>query len=176
MVHIWHDIPVGEKAPEIVNCVIEIPQGTRAKYEIDKETGLLRLDRVLSSPMHYPTNYGFIPKTYCDDGDALDVVVISQVVLDPLCIVDVMPIGVMHMIDGGEADDKIIAIASNDPGVKHIRELSDMPEQHLKEIKTFFEDYKKLCGKTVEVSSFEDKTTAHKIIQQSIQDYQDKFK
>jgi inorganic pyrophosphatase len=178
MTHTWHDLPYtrDESAtPETFNCVIEIPEKTKAKYEIDKETGMLVLDRVLATPMLYPYNYGFIPQTLCDDGDALDVLVFTQVTLQPLCMLNVTPIGVMHMIDGGEEDDKIIAIASDDPQFRHIKDISEIPAQTLAEIKLFFEDYKKLENKSVSVSGFKDKNTAAKIIEQSIQDYKLKF-
>jgi len=175
MVHTWHDIPAGEQSPEIVNCVIEIPQGTKAKYEIDKDTGLLRLDRVLASPMHYPYNYGFIPQTYCDDGDALDVLVFTQVTLQPLCLLNAKTIGVMHMIDGGEADDKILAVAANDPQYRNYNDISELPQHILDEIRTFFEDYKKLEKKSVQVTGFADSKKAKEIIEKSIQDYKIKF-
>src|SRR5689334_13245376 len=110
----WHSVSVGKKAPETVNGIIEIPKGSRAKYELDKESGLLKLDRVLYSSVFYPANYGFIPQTYCDDNDPLDILILSQVEIVPLCIVPARVVGVMRMIDGGEADDKIIAVAAGD--------------------------------------------------------------
>jgi inorganic pyrophosphatase len=175
MVHTWHDISYGENAPAVLNCVIEIPVGTKAKYEIDKETGMLVLDRVLSTPMNYPYNYGFIPQTYCDDGDALDAIVFTQVTLQPLCMLEIRPLGVMHMIDGGEADDKIIAVAASDPMYKHVKTLEDLPQLALDQIKLFFEDYKKLENKKVEVSGFKGIEIANQVINQSIEDYKNKF-
>lgn len=175
MTHTWHDISYGKEDLSTLNCVIEIPQNSKAKYEIEKETGMLLLDRVLASPMGYPQNYGFIPQTYCEDGDALDALVLTQVTLQPLCMLEIKPIGVMHMIDGGEADDKIIAVAANDPQYRHINNLNEVPQQILDEIRIFFEDYKKLEKKAVQVTGFADKTIADQIIKQSIQDYKDKF-
>src|SRR5580704_6402581 len=113
--HPWHQVSPGENIPEIVHAVIEIPKGSKAKYEIDKESGLLKLDRVLFSSVHYPANYGFIPQTYCDDHDPLDILVLGQDAVVPLSIMVAKPIGMMKMMDQGEADDKIIAVHANDP-------------------------------------------------------------
>ena len=118
MMNPWHEVPVGENIPEIVTAIIEIPKNTRAKYELDKESGMLKLDRVLYSSMYYPANYGFIPQTYCEDHDPLDIVVLSQETLVPMCLVDAKVLGVMRMLDGGEKDDKIIAVAANDMSSK----------------------------------------------------------
>ncbi len=111
----------------MVTGIIEIPKGSRAKYELDKESGLLKLDRVLYSSVYYPANYGFIPKTYCDDNDPLDILILSQIEVVPMCIMDAKVIGVMQMIDGGEADDKIIAVAAHDMSVAHINDISELP-------------------------------------------------
>lgn len=167
----WHKVNVGEEAPAIVNGIIEIPKNTRAKYELDKESGMLMLDRVLFSSMYYPANYGFIPKTYCDDKDPLDILVLSQITIVPMCIVSAKVIGVMQMLDGGEMDDKIIAVASNDMSVNHIDDISELPEHFFKELKNFFEDYKKLENKTVEVAEFQNAEKAREIVKQSMLDY-----
>lgn len=167
----WHKVNVGDHTPDIVNGIIEIPQNTRAKYELDKESGLLMMDRVLYSAMYYPANYGFIPQTYCDDKDPLDIVVLSQINIVPLCIVSAKVIGVMRMLDGGEADDKIIAVAENDMSVNHINDISELPDHFRKELRNFFEDYKKLENKTVEVEEFQNAETAKEIILKSIEDY-----
>ena len=167
----WHNVSHGENAPDIVYGIIEIPKNTRAKYEIDKESGLLMLDRVLYSSMYYPANYGFIPQTYCDDNDPLDIIILSQITIVPMCIVSAKPIGVMRMKDGGELDDKIIAVAENDMSVNHINDISELPKHFFKEIRNFFEDYKKLEHKAVEVTDFEDAAKAKEIILQSIEDY-----
>ena len=167
----WHKVSPGDRAPEVVNGIIEIPKNTRAKYELDKESGLLLLDRVIYSSMYYPANYGFIPQTYCDDKDPLDVLILSQITVVPMCIVSAKVIGVMRMIDNGELDDKIIAVAENDMSVNHISDIGELPEHFFKELKNFFEDYKKLENKTVKIEEFQDAGTAKKIIQQSISDY-----
>lgn len=171
----WHKVSEGENAPEIVNAIIEIPKNTRAKYELDKESGLLKLDRVLYSSMYYPANYGFIPRTYCDDHDPLDILVLSQITLVPMCIVSAKVIGVMRMQDGDELDDKIIAVAENDMSVNHIDSVDDLPEHFFKELRNFFEDYKKLEHKIVLVEEFQSKDTAMQIITQSIIDYRQTF-
>jgi len=167
----WHSVNIGAKAPDIVNGIIEIPKNTRAKYELDKESGLLKLDRVIYSSMYYPANYGFIPQTYCDDHDPLDILVLSQIAIVPLCIVSAKVIGVMRMLDGGELDDKIIAVAENDMSVTHYDDISVLPNHFLRELRAFFEDYKKLEHKTVEVEEFQDANMARSIIQKSIEDY-----
>ena len=167
----WHHTPIGNDAPNIVTAIIEIPTATRAKYELNKETGRLRLDRVIFSSMYYPANYGFIPQTYCDDNDPLDILVLSQIEIRSLCEVNAKVIGVMRMIDQGEADDKIIAVAADDMSVSHINDITELPEHFLKEMRNFFEDYKKLENKTVVVEYFFKKETAIKIVLQSIEDY-----
>jgi inorganic pyrophosphatase len=167
----WHKVGVGKNAPDYVNGIIEIPKNTRAKYELDKESGLLIMDRVIYSSMYYPANYGFIPKTYCDDNDPLDILVLSQIAVVPMCIVSAKVIGVMRMIDNGELDDKIIAMAENDMSVSHIDDISELPEHFLKELKNFFEDYKKLENKEVVIEEFQDAKTAKEIILQSMKDY-----
>lgn len=171
----WHSVSIGDDAPEVVQSIIEIPRGQRAKYELDKDSGMIRLDRILRSPMAYPTNYGFIPKTYCDDKDPLDILVICSEQLYPNTLVDARVIGVMQMIDGGEQDDKIIAVAAEDNNFAGINDLNDLPQQRLDEIKVFFEDYKKLEKKTVEVKEFFGRDKAIQIVQESITMYNDKF-
>lgn len=167
----WHKVSSGAEVPQFVNAIIEIPKNTRAKYELDKDTGLLKMDRVIYSAMHYPANYGFIPQTYCDDKDPLDILVLSQIELVPLCLIEAKVIGVMRMLDGGELDDKIIAVASDDASVCHLDDISELPKHFFLELRNFFEDYKKLENKTVEVENFQDREVAMKIIQQSIFDY-----
>lgn len=171
MMNPWHDISAGKNAPEIVTGVIEIPKHSRAKYELEKDSGMLMLDRVLYSAVYYPSNYGFIPKTYCDDGDPLDILVLSQIEIVPMCLVDAKVIGVMRMLDHGEADDKIIAVAKNDMSVNHINDISDLPRHSLRELRAFFEDYKKLEDKEVVIEDFLGKEDAIKIIEQSFKDY-----
>ena len=171
----WHKVSVGNNAPDVVNGIVEIPKNTRAKYELDKESGLLRMDRVIYSSMIYPENYGFIPQTYCDDKDPLDILILSQIAVVPMCIVSAKVIGVMRMIDHGEMDDKIIAVAEHDMSVNHFNEVSELPNHFMRELQTFFEDYKKLENKTVDIEDFQDAATARKIVNQSIQDYKDHF-
>ena len=171
----WHQVSPGAHLPEIVNGIIEIPKGTRAKYELDKDSGLLKLDRVLYSSVYYPANYGFIPQSYCDDKDPLDILILSQIDVVPLCIVPAKVIGVMRMLDGGEADDKIIAVAVGDPSVSHINDISELPQHFISELRNFFEDYKKLENKTVVVEDFLDRKTALTILQESFELYQQVF-
>lgn len=175
MLNPWHDINSGKNAPEYVNGIIEIPKGSRAKYELDKDSGMLKLDRVLYSAMYYPSNYGFIPQTYCEDKDPLDILVLSQIDIVPMCMVTAKVIGVMRMLDNGEADDKIIAVAANDMSVNHINDIDELPPHTIKELQNFFEDYKKLENKTVVVEEFQNKELALEIVQQSMKDYQEKF-
>lgn len=172
----WHDISIGADSPQTVRALIEIPKGSRAKYELDKESGLLRLDRVLYSSVYYPANYGFIPQTYCDDGDPLDILVLSMIDLTPMCIVDAKVIGVMRMLDSGEADDKIIAVAAYDVSVNYINNIYDLPQHFTKEMQSFFEDYKKLEQKTVRIEEFLNRSMALEIVDQAIQDYKTKIK
>ncbi len=171
----WHDVSFGENAPEFVTGIIEIPKNSRAKYELDKETGMILLDRVIASPMFYPANYGFIPRTYCDDKDPLDILVLSDIEIVPMCLVEAKIIGVMQMIDGGEMDDKIIAVAKGDKNWNHINDLTDLNPHVLDEIRVFFEDYKKLEKKSTEVKGFLNKAEAIRIFEQSVVDYKEKF-
>ncbi|HAA13728.1 MAG TPA: inorganic pyrophosphatase [Cytophagales bacterium] len=168
----WHSVSPGENTPEIVNGIIEIPKNNRAKYELDKDSGLLKLDRVIYSSMYYPANYGFIPQSYCDDNDPLDILVLSQITIVPMCIVSAKVIGVMRMLDGGEKDDKIIAVAENDMSVNHINDIDELPRHFIKELQNFFEDYKKLENKTVEVEDFQNAEVAKKIVSKSFVDYE----
>jgi inorganic pyrophosphatase len=174
--HPWHEVSIGNHSPELVNGIIEIPKNHRAKYELHKESGMLKLDRVLYSSINYPANYGFIPKTYCDDDDPLDILVMSQIEIVPMCIVEAKVIGVMSMIDGDEKDDKIIAVAANDMSVNHFSDISELPDHHIRELRSFFEDYKKLeHSPDVVVEHFKGKNEAQKVILQSIEDYNKKF-
>lgn len=172
----WHHVSPGEDLPGIVNGIIEIPRGSRAKYELDKDSGMLRLDRVIYSAMYYPANYGFIPQTYCEDKDPLDILIITQVKVVPMCLVPAKIIGVMRMLDNGEADDKLIAVSAGDPSVNHIEDISELPPHTIAELRNFFEDYKKLENKTVQVEEFFGKETALQILQESFDMYQAYFK
>lgn len=173
--HPWHEVSVGIHPPEQVNGIIEIPRGSRAKYEIDKESGLIKLDRVLYASMYYPLNYGFIPQTLGEDHDPLDIVVLTQVSVVPRCMIPSKVIGVMRMIDQGEADDKIIAVAEQDASVSHIRDVSELPEFFRVELKHFFENYKTLENKKVVIDEFLGKAHALPIIERSIVQYKEVY-
>jgi inorganic pyrophosphatase len=171
----WHGATYGSQAPEFVNALIEIPQGSRAKYELDKATGLLKLDRVIYSSFHYPINYGFIPQTLGLDNDPLDILVLCSQSIQPLCLVEAHVIGNMQMIDNGEEDDKIIAVATKDPSVNHYTSVEDLPKHFISELKNYFEQYKSLENKQVIIEDFQDKQAAYKIIEDAIALYQRKF-
>src|ERR1700755_252875 len=173
--HAWHDVSMGDEMPEVVNAIIEIPKGSKAKYEIDKESGLLKLDRVLFSSVMYPANYGFIPQTYCDDHDPLDILVLCSVDVFPMSIIEAKVVGVMHMVDNGEQDDKIIAVAKNDMSVNYINDLPELPPHAMKEIVRFFKDYKALEDKKVTIEHMLGKKYAYKVINESLELYQTTF-
>jgi inorganic pyrophosphatase len=164
----WHLVSPGNNVPEFVNSIIEIPKGSKAKYELDKSSGLLKLDRVLFSAVHYPANYGFIPQTYCEDNDPLDILVICSIDVDPLCIIETKVLGVMHMVDEDMKDDKIIGVAKNDIALNYINELTELPPHTMVELQRFFEDYKKLENKHVIVKNFLGKKEAYEIINESL--------
>jgi inorganic pyrophosphatase len=174
--HPWHETSIGKNPPQKVNAIIEIPKGSRAKYEVDKESGLIKLDRVIYASMYYPLNYGFIPQTMGEDHDPLDIVVLTQVSVVPLCLIPSKVIGVMQMVDRGEADDKIIAVAEDDPSVSHINDVSDLPEYLRAEVTHFFENYKTLENKKVVIDQFLSKDRAYQIIEESIRYYKENFK
>ncbi len=174
--HPWHDISPGSFLPERVLAIIEIPKGSKAKYEVDKPSGLIKLDRVLFSAVHYPANYGFIPQTYAGDNDPLDILVFSQIDFPPLTLVEATVIGVMRMVDKGEIDAKIIAVATQDISVNYLNELSELPPHTMMEVQRFFEDYKKLENKNpVVIPTILGKEDAFKIIQESIKEYTKRF-
>lgn len=176
MPHPWHDVSIGSGAPAVVNAVIEIPKGSKAKYEIDKESGFVKLDRVLFSSVHYPTNYGFLPRTLWGDGDPLDVLVISQVDLIPGCICAARIIGAMQMVDGKDSDDKLLAVAAHDPAYNFWKDVSDVPRHMLDEIRNFFETYKRLERKHVSVHNTLDAAAAHAMVHQGLETYARAFK
>ena len=173
--HPWHEVSIGTNPPEFINGIIEIPKGSRAKYEIDKTTGLLKLDRVIYSSFQYPVNYGFIPQTLGLDGDPLDILVLCSQSIQSLCLVEANVIGNMQMIDSGQEDDKIIAVAAKDPSVNHITRMEELPQHFLLELKNFFEQYKVLENKKVEIDEFQNKEAAYKVIEEAIALYKTRF-
>ena len=173
--NIWHDMSPKFIKPDNFSAVIEIPKGSKNKYELDKDTGLLRLDRVLYTSTHYPANYGFIPRTYADDGDPLDVLVICAEPISPLTLVQVYPIGVMRMLDGGRMDDKIIAVPFLDPNYNTIKHIDDLPPHILEEMRHFFKVYKQLERKETDIRNLYGPDKAIAIIQETIDAYNEKY-
>lgn len=171
--HPWHDLEIGPGAPTIFNCVVEIGKGSKVKYELDKKTGLIKVDRVLYSSVVYPHNYGFIPRTLCEDNDPMDVLVIMQEPVLPGCFLRAKAIGLMPMIDQGEKDDKIIAVCADDPEYRHYTDINELPPHRLAEIRRFFEDYKKNENKEVAVNDFLPSSSAYEAIQHSMNLYAD---
>jgi inorganic pyrophosphatase len=170
--HPWHDVYIDEdQLGAVFPVVIEVPMGSKNKYELDKESGLLRLDRVLYSAVHYPANYGFVPRSFCDDGDPLDVLVIGRGPVVPLTIIEARAIGVMRMRDDKGIDDKIISISERDPEYAGIRELDDLADHRLREIQRFFEDYKVLEHKEVIVEGMQGRVEAVAILRESLNLY-----
>jgi inorganic pyrophosphatase len=156
---------------EAVEVVIEIPKGSRNKYEYDHETGIIRLDRVLFSSVHYPTDYGFFPNTHAPDGDPLDVLVLVKEQTFSGCLIDVRPLGVLRMNDRGEPDDKILAVALKDPYYEEFFDIADIPQHLLKEVEYFFSTYKDLEGKRVQIIGWEKSDAAMRVISESIDRY-----
>ena len=173
--NIWHDIDPKVINPDDFTAVIEIPKGSSCKYELDKKTGIMRLDRVLYTATHYPANYGFIPRTYADDGDPLDVLVLCGEAIYPMTLVQVYPIGCMRMIDGGKEDDKIIAIPFSDPTYRDVKSIDELPAHIFDEIMHFFTVYKQLENKQTAVKELFSRKEAEEIIQSCIEAYNVKF-
>ncbi|MEX0934081.1 MAG: inorganic diphosphatase [Candidatus Paceibacterota bacterium] len=169
----WHDIPHGEK--ERLNVIVEIPKLSRVKYELDKETGLIKFDRVLYSPMHYPTNYGFVPQTLWDDGDPLDILVVAHEPLIPGSLVEARPVGALEMNDAGEDDIKILTIPVEDPRFSSIYDLTEVESHLLLEIQHFFKVYKDLQEKEVTVGKWLPKEKAFEAIEKSFALYKEKY-
>jgi len=174
MTHPWHDVTPGLNLPYEFMTLVEIPRGSSIKYELDKATGLLRVDRMLYSAVHYPANYGFIPQTYAEDDDPLDVLVLCQVAVAPLTLVRSRAIGLMTMVDSGKKDHKVLAVAMDDPEYNSFRESSELPEHRLTMLQRFFLDYKTLEGKSVEVDDFQPAAFAAPIIEAALTRYSEK--
>lgn len=170
--NLLHDIAPGTK--DEMNVIVEINKGSKNKYEIDKATGIIALDRVMHSAQDYPFDYGFVPQTLWDDGDALDVVLLTTYPLAPGILVRARPVAIMHMIDGGEADEKMVAVPTDDPRFADVKDLSDVNPHTLKEISHFFETYKQIQKKPVEVGAFEGKDAAQAAFERAVQLYTDK--
>ena len=173
--NLWKDLDKGENFPQAMNVIIEIPRGSKNKYEIDKKTGLIKLDRAMKTSQDYPFDYGFAPQTLWEDGDALDVIVLSTFPLAPGILVVARPVALMKMNDSGDSDDKIIAVPTEDPRWDGTQDLADLNPHLLKEIKHFFETYKQIDTKKVEVLGFFEKKEALAAGQKSVQLYQEKF-
>jgi inorganic pyrophosphatase len=171
MTHAWHDVTPGERLPGEFTAVIEIPMGSSVKYELDKETGMLRLDRILYSAVYYPANYGFIPQTLAEDDDPLDVLVLCQEPVAPLTLVHARAIGLMTMIDAGKKDHKILAVAVDDPEYNGFREAGELPAHRLTMLRRFFQDYKMLEGKAVEVDEMQPAAATLPIIEAALARY-----
>lgn len=172
--HPWHDLSPGEHVPKEFKCVIEIPLGSSVKYELEKESGLIKMDRVLYSAVYYPANYGFLPQTLAEDGDPLDVLVLSQEAVVPLTIMQARAIGLMTMIDSGTKDHKVIAVATADPEFSAYHEASELPQHRLLMVRRFFQDYKQLEGKVVEVDEIEPAENVYPVIENSLRRYRQK--
>lgn len=175
MSNIWHDISPQRIKPNDFIAVVEISKGSKKKYELDKETGYIILDRILYTSTHYPSNYGFIPRTYGDDKDPLDVLVLCSEAIEPMSLVRCYPIGVMNMIDNGMGDEKIIAIPYNDPTYNMYTNISELPRHTFDEMKHFFSVYKELENKETAVNEFGGPESAAEIIQHCIDNYKNDF-
>jgi inorganic pyrophosphatase len=171
MPHLWHDIHPGPDVPTLVMGIVEISCGSKAKYEVDKATGILRLDRVLHGAMHYPINYGIVPRSLGQDGDPFDILVHTQVALQPGTLVLARPVGLLRMVDQGAVDDKLLCTAANDPSVAHIQSLADVPPHLLAELSHFFEEYTQLEGKKVQVLPYGSQADAYQALTEALVRY-----
>ena len=174
--NLWHDISIGTRAPDVVNVIVEINKGSKNKYEIDKKTGLIALDRVAHTTQDFPYDYGFIPQTLWDDDDALDVILLTTHPLQPGILVHARPVALMRMVDSGDADDKIIAVPIGDPRWDNVKDLSDINKHTLKEMEHFYSTYKKIQGKEVAVKGFDGRAAAYDAIVRAEKLYADIYK
>lgn len=175
MTNLWKDIPSGDKTPEEINIVVEIPKGSRNKFEIDHDTGVIKLDRVLHPPFKYGWNYGLIPRSFAEDGDPLDGIIFMDQAAAPGVVIPCRPIGIMHMTDQDEKDDKILCVPLHDPDSKNIKDLGDLPKHDIEKLKKWFENYKKKEGKTISINGFEGAAVARRYINEAIELYKKKF-
>src|SRR6202171_1686116 len=173
MLNAWHDVSPGDDLPRHVQALLKTPLGSNVKYELDKATGLLKVDRIIHSAVFYPANYGFIPQTYAEDNDPLDVLVLCQEPVQPLALIQARAIGVMTMIDSGASDDKIIAVATNDPEFSEYLEARDLPSHRLLVLRRFFQDYKQLEGKQVQVEEIKPAYAALTVIERALARYKE---
>lgn len=173
--NLWHEIGAGKEAPDIINVIIEIPKGSKNKYEIDKESGLIKLDRAMKTAQDYPFDYGFVPQSYWKDNDPLDVILLTTYPLYPGILVEARPVAVMWMTDGGDGDDKIIAVPKNDPRFENIKDLEDLNKHTIKEIQHFFETYKTIEDKEVKVSGVDGREKALEVVNEGLKMYNEKF-
>jgi inorganic pyrophosphatase len=173
--NLWHDVSIGKNAPASINVLVEISRGSLNKYELDKETGLIMLDRVSHTAQTYPFDYAMVPQTLWEDGDPLDVMIITTEPIPPGILVEVRPLGVMHMIDDGEGDDKIIAVPVGDKRFDHMQDIEDVSPHLIKTYQHFYENYKKLQNKVVEIPGVEGKAAAEAAIVKSMELYKEKF-
>jgi inorganic pyrophosphatase len=173
--NLWHTLPSGPQVPDRVYCIVEIPKGSRNKYEYSKKTGVIKLDRVLYSPMHYPSDYGLIPQTFAEDGDPLDILVMVNEATFAGCVIEARPVAIFHMLDRGDSDDKILAVPATDPIFDDYRDMGDVPKHFLNEIAHFFQTYKHLQGIQVTPQGWEDAAQAKAAIMASIERYKEMF-
>ncbi|MBI5958392.1 MAG: inorganic diphosphatase [Chloroflexi bacterium] len=173
--NLWHRLPSGPHVPNTVYCLVEIPKGSRNKYEYSKKAGVIKLDRVLYSPVHYPSDYGLVPQTYAEDGDPLDILVMVNEPTFAGCVIEARPVAVFHMIDRGDPDDKILAVPATDPIFDDYKDMGDVPKHFLNEVAHFFQIYKQLQGIEVTTQGWENAEAARQVILQSIQRYKDMF-
>jgi len=173
--NLWRELPPGPRAPEVVYCIVEIPKGCRNKYEYQEDTGVIKLDRVLYSSIHYPGDYGLIPRTFCEDGDPLDILVMTNQPTFPGCVIEARPIGVFHMRDAGLTDDKILAVPTNDPLSQEYNDIADIPQHFLAEVAHFFEVYKDLERIRTEALGWESVAVAREVIAAAIQLFEERF-
>jgi inorganic pyrophosphatase len=174
-INLWHQLPAGPDVPQAVYCIVEIPKGSRNKYEYSKAAGVIKLDRVIYSSMHYPSDYGLIPQTYAEDGDPLDILVMVNEPTFAGCVIEARPIAIFHMLDRGDPDEKILAVPATDPLFDEYNDIGNVPKHFLKEVAHFFQTYKQLQGIQVTPKGWEDAKIARETIVQAIDRYRKKF-